>query len=1704
MPVKRKVEDFDPTKSDSADSTYGASTSRNVRSKPSKSQRSKPSQKRQRRDYDGSDDISAEDDISEDSFREESRVQDEVTDYDDVTGRPKRKAKEQRQTYHEPDSDEDIIDSASEHIVAPKRRKITQSKIVKLKLTTPKPVRRSTRARSGSVSARPSSATLYSAARRSSRIAHDETEPIVALTDSGHHANVVRPGTRSPPSGGVPRSRVGGKGPKKGPVASVVYEEESSSGQTKDEPVAHDSFHQLEVAASRENLGEAEEDPQSQPFREADMQNVPHSDPSGRDPIGIDDGTVIPESADEGAQDPGEDDSDGPIAPRRTTRRIDKILLPVDPRGHQAEPSEETVTLRRNVRSAAEKRKTRTSQKTGREESSDFEPGADEGEEENVSDSGGSQSSPRKADDDSSSSSRRNTRAAKGRSQSRRNEPSDADEGGVADELAEELEDLRGSRSRRGRRSDIIYEDKPQTRKRKRVDYRILRPDLVLPMEDEGPAETVTPSRRARGGGGGGWQRSLYSTYGPFGGAGGPPPVFGGPGGIAAAGGVDSDSSDDEVQQRPRAAGYGGTVGMTPTTGPQGFGLFQPAQTHGADPLPNLSGTPANLGKVQDKQALADADPLGVDKNVSFDSVGGLQGHIDQLKEMVALPLLYPEVFQRFHVTPPRGVLFHGPPGTGKTLLARALASSVSSQGRKVTFYMRKGADALSKWVGEAERQLRLLFEEARKTQPSIIFFDEIDGLAPVRSSKQEQIHSSIVSTLLALMDGMDGRGQVIVIGATNRPDSVDPALRRPGRFDREFYFPLPNVEARRAILDIHTKDWDPPLASSFKEELATLTKGYGGADLRALCTEAALNAVQRRYPQIYKSNEKLQIDTASIKVVAKDFMISVKKLVPSSERSTSSVAAPLPTNIAPLLRQPLAEIENVVNEILPQKKRLTALEEAEFEDAEDDKGMRMERMQQEFERSRVFRPRLLLAGAPGMGQQYLAAALLHRFEALHIQAFDLPTLLSDSTRSPEAAVVQLFAEVRRHKPSVIFIPGIDVWYQTVGDAVVSTFTGLLRSLAPTEPIMLLGVLEADFDRVDRRMISSLFGYSRRNQFTVERPGKLARRDYFQGLADYLMKAPTDFPEPMSRKKRRLELLPRAPPEPAKPLAVLSKQQLKAQKKHDRHLLNLLKLRIHPIMDQIRVKNKKFRTGVIEESQIRYLYDEEDPSMVNTDLPQGERCRDEFRPYEKGKDDHGEPGLIEVSSGKFFYNMEIVTIEKRLSNGYYKRPKDFLSDIKKLTKDAKAIGDQDRLLKANELQANVEVDMGMIETADPTLIAELEQVYVREMNREKEVLEKQKRLMGADEERRLQLMPPDAHTDSPGLPTGQSTGPVVLGEPMTNGVSHHPVTPSNLSHPSHSSSLSHQSSIPISDLSDLQPHYNQSNGTSVPSREDVQVSNSQDRPSTSPPEKSTEGSSFGQSAQTRPFASYTGARDSLGLRKSIHGLSQTSAVTPMAEGSNPQDYANYASTTSSEKRNTGSSAEKINTQSDRLGTQSDKGNTQNTQNSNGLVADGGTNSSPLAEDSIHASQFPDTQTQAQNLQAASQLQSSARSHLSSQGQSQPPVPPFTRPQPSISALLNADNSDPPRSSSRELPKLNIDPLAAEDFINHAVEESSGLSVEQLEQVYSLLMDKIWKTRDVWNRVDVTNDVKRTFDECISDMDECQQFQQKSLDSDFQY
>lgn len=1005
MASKRKFDIFDPNKSDSDDLDYGAESPPSRRSRPSgasrksKSATRKPA-KRRRETYDDSEGEiepdSDEIDSDEESFAQDSEEEEEAAT-NPKTGRRVRAVAKKPVKYEE-ESDDELLDEDDSDDQpaqpAPARLKLSrglvekESKIVKLQIEPSRlqemmEAGRSSRTRQSSTrptskrgsTPQPQSAT---GTRRSSRISHSEEQPLVALTDSGKHEQTVRAGSATPEPPPLRPTRAS-KGLKKPPSAIM----EASQEGTEADPAsleAGEFMSQLHEAAA--GGVEPEGDPTSADAEEAIMEDDIRMETVDEDE------QVVLESLDE--------EDEAPISRGgRSLRTRRKASTP---------PTSQPM-------SGPSRRSLRT-RKSAAEPSSDFEPDAegDADVEEDISDSDGSKGllkpprGGRSSNDESTAGSRRSGRLARStRSRSRRQKSDDeADEldlGEIADEAADLEEDNR--RNRRDRRrplrsTEIAFE--PNLRNRgNRPDYRILRPELLQQMEedDAAPAPAATPSRSRRTGGGGAY-RSLFSTFGPFGGAGGPMPVFGGPDGQGATGGVDSDSSDDEGGGIKGGPGVGGTVGMTPTSA---FPKPYLPQTHNSDPVQGPGGGPVGLGKVKDRKALADADPLGVDPNVSFDGVGGLEDHINQLKEMVSLPLLYPEVFQQFHVTPPRGVLFHGPPGTGKTLLARALASSVSSHGKKVTFYMRKGADALSKWVGEAEKQLRLLFEEARKNQPSIIFFDEIDGLAPVRSSKQEQIHASIVATLLALMDGMDGRGQVIVIGATNRPDSVDPALRRPGRFDREFYFPLPEQKARRAIIDIHTKGWEPPLKPDFKDNLAELTRGYGGADLRALCTEAALNAVQGTYPQIYSSDRKLLIDPSKIKVLAKDFMISVNKIVPSSERSAASGASVLKKDVEPLLRRPLAEVTRLVDNAIPRKRKATALEEAMFDDREDDTGFERENMARQFESSRVFRPRLLIKGGQGMGQQYLGAALLSKLEGLHVQNFDMATLMKDSTR---------------------------------------------------------------------------------------------------------------------------------------------------------------------------------------------------------------------------------------------------------------------------------------------------------------------------------------------------------------------------------------------------------------------------------------------------------------------------------------------------------------------------------------------------------------------------------------------------------------------------------------------------------------------------------------------------------------------------------
>ncbi|KAL4784257.1 hypothetical protein BJX76DRAFT_223662 [Aspergillus varians] len=1615
--TKRSIEEI-ANKSDSDDDDYSdhpIRSSRRSASKTKSKRKSRPTKKKARRDSDDED--LSEDEISElDEFSFEGSADEDDADAPrNARGTVARRAATKRPVYQEGDS-ESIEDEEEEDDVVP-----SPKKVVKLKV--------------GSGLKRQALQDNYTGTRRTTRRTRDPSEDIYALTNSGRHVQTVQRGTRSPE---VDRGRRSSRGSKRAAEADgmeEVEEVEEADGvdevdaKMEDPEVIEETL--TEIKASQLEI----------------LESAPTSfqDDGGQATAAEDEG-FVPESENDDAK--GEDEDDDDDAP--ITRRRNRPNHSQNTQEEATQPDDEEDTgLRRSSR-----KKPKSSQRKNDEES-DFEPEEESHDEDELSQSEKPPVSPRKPsqarDEDYESSTGRRPGLRKRASRSRgASEAAD-----IAEELAEELHDLRGNRPRRRVHQEIIYE-KPR-RSRKDVDYRIIRPDLVLPIEEAENEVNESPSRRGRGGGANTWQRTLFPTHGPFGG-GGSSAILGPPGAHAATGGVDSDSSDDEGMQHPKGS----------ISGPAGGGplpLPFATQTHSAE-AQGHSGTPANLGRIKDKQALADADPLGVDMNVNFDNVGGLQGHIDQLKEMVSLPLLYPEIFQRFHIVPPRGVLFHGPPGTGKTLLARALANSVSSEGRKVTFYMRKGADALSKWVGEAERQLRLLFEEARKTQPSIIFFDEIDGLAPVRSSKQEQIHASIVSTLLALMDGMDGRGQVIVIGATNRPDSIDPALRRPGRFDREFYFPLPNNEGRRAILDIHTKEWDPPLESAIKDELAEITKGYGGADLRALCTEAALNAVQRRYPQIYKSDKKLIIDPKTIEVTPKDFMLAVKKMVPSSERSTSSGASQLPKPVEPLLRQPLGELKSILSEILPQRKRLTALEEAQFEESEEStRGFQREQMQQEFERSRVFRPRLLLRGSLGMGQQYLAGALLHHFEGLHVQSFDLPTLLSDSTRSPEAAIIQLFAEVKRHKPSVIYIPGLQNWTETVGQAVISTFLGLLRSMPPTDPVLLLGVMETSAEDMETGLVRNLFGYSKRNIFELSAPGNEARHEYFAKLIDLIKASPSQLPDPDNRKKRQLEELEVAPPPPpSKGQSPLSKEQLKAQKKKDYHTLNLLKIRIQPIMDQIK-KYKRFRTGVIDESQIRYLWEEDDPNIVTSDLPIEQRTT--FRPFEKAHDKHGVLGLREAVSGKFFYNLEIVTIEKRLSNGYYKRPKDFLADIKRLAKDARQLNDQERLLRANELLSNVEVDVATIEQAEPALVAECENVYIRELEREKVALEKARK---AQEEEDNLVKVPHGNTDS-----DPSSGPVVLGASFPDlgpQIPDRPVTPTKQSNVSFMTNGFHRGDG--SDLNDSHP----SNGShkSHPDGDgDVYMTNSDHSV-----ERDTQTSSFGPSAQPKPAYSMTAPSQQVRRESGLSSFSQRGPMTPMAPGSQPGDYTNEASTTqtTSDKRSSEQSSHpQPYTQSPIVihGTRHDYPDLT-------LYPDRVSQEEHLPDtqqgDSSQPSppQLYDTQPPRADMTGASQLQP----------KSQPPVPLFdvaSRQPTDLQSLLN--NED-------ESPKLIIDHDYVRNLHTEMTQRTSGCSVEQIEQINTALMDFLWHTRSDWNRSKVAAGIQNTFNEVLEDMQSMQE------------
>ncbi len=454
---------------------------------------------------------------------------------------------------------------------------------------------------------------------------------------------------------------------------------------------------------------------------------------------------------------------------------------------------------------------------------------------------------------------------------------------------------------------------------------------------------------------------------------------------------------------------------------------------------------------------------------ITYEDIGGLRREIGRVREMIEFPLRYPEVFERLGIDPPKGVLLHGPPGCGKTLIARAVAQETSAHFSHVN-----GPEVIDKWYGSSEAQLRNIFEDARRRAPAIIFIDEIDAIAPKREemSGDRQVERRVVAQLLALMDGLEARGDVVVIAATNIPNTLDPALRRPGRFDREIAIGVPDKKGRGEVLAIHTRGM--PLADDIDlERIATTTHGFVGADLAALCREAAMSALRRLMPEIDFANANIPYDKLmALEVTGDDFTAALAEVEPSA------------------IREVFTEIPEVGwSDVggLEETRRLL-LETVQWPLQHSDL----------FERAAI-RPSkgILLSGPPGTGKTLLAKALASESEANFI-AVKGPQLMSMWVGESERGVREVFRKARQAAPCIVFFDEIDALAPRRGgghaETTVRVVSQLLTELDGIEELKGVVVLAATNrqDQIDPALLRA-----GRFDFLVELPvpDKRARLD---------------------------------------------------------------------------------------------------------------------------------------------------------------------------------------------------------------------------------------------------------------------------------------------------------------------------------------------------------------------------------------------------------------------------------------------------------------------------------------------------------------------------------------------------------------------------------------------------------------------------------
>ncbi len=445
------------------------------------------------------------------------------------------------------------------------------------------------------------------------------------------------------------------------------------------------------------------------------------------------------------------------------------------------------------------------------------------------------------------------------------------------------------------------------------------------------------------------------------------------------------------------------------------------------------------------EEPVSEGEMIGT-TTVTYEDVGGLREQLQRVREMIELPLKHPDLFERLGIEPPKGVLLHGPPGTGKTWIARAVANESGA-----SFFSVQGPEIMSKYYGQSEGKLREKFEEAKEQSPSIIFIDELDSIAPKRDDVKGEVERRVVAQLLTLMDGLSQRGEIIVIAATNRVDAIDPALRRPGRFDREIEIGLPNRDGRTEILQIHTRGM--PISDNVNlEQLAHLTHGFAGADLESLAKEAAMRALRRYIPE-FDLDEPLPREVLErMDVREKDFMSALREIEPSS------------------MREIMVEIPEVswgeVGGLEDIKEKLMDFVQRPLDEPES------------FEKLGISPPKgILLYGPPGTGKTLLGKAVANECDANFI-SIKGPEILSKWVGESEKAVREIFKKARQTAPSIIFLDEIDSLAPERGmseqnvatDRVVNQLLTSLDGIESSPGIVVLAATNRP-DRVDSALL---------------------------------------------------------------------------------------------------------------------------------------------------------------------------------------------------------------------------------------------------------------------------------------------------------------------------------------------------------------------------------------------------------------------------------------------------------------------------------------------------------------------------------------------------------------------------------------------------------------------------------------------------------